>query len=139
MAGVDKRARLQRLLDENGWRCGLCRGPVLDIADANLDHILPRSRGGRATLDNLQPAHITCNTLRGAGDTVYSCVMCRGIFRQDPIFEAHWLIRCPGRKAGIRLSAGGQTVTRRTMRRAMMALAADVPQALGPEYGAHTR
>ena len=134
MARVDaKRRRLIGLLDAHGWRCALCRGPVADIADANLDHIVPRSAGGRATLDNLQPTHIMCNTLRGSGDTVFSCVLCRGIFRWMPNFESHWILRCPGRTTAIRLAAG-RPLTKRALARAMRTLAVDVPQALGPEY-----
>lgn len=45
-------------------RCGICRQPVsLDVF--TIDHILPMTRGGPHLLDNLQPAHRSCNSKKG--------------------------------------------------------------------------
>lgn len=30
-----------------------------------IDHIIPKSKGGKDTLDNLQPMYPQCNTLKG--------------------------------------------------------------------------
>lgn len=53
--------------------CGLCGG-VLDMgADPqsdwypSLDHIIPQSKGGTHTVDNLRLAHRWCNSVRGDG------------------------------------------------------------------------
>lgn len=45
----------------DGGRCAYCHGPGADTAD----HIIPRSKGGPDTLDNLQAAHRVCNSRRG--------------------------------------------------------------------------
>lgn len=44
-----------------GTRCHLCQRPGATTAD----HIVPRSRGGEDSLDNLRPAHALCNSRRG--------------------------------------------------------------------------
>ena len=45
--------------------CGLCRLPV-PPAEVDFDHIVPISRGGADTDDNLQVAHVRCNRTRNA-------------------------------------------------------------------------
>lgn len=57
-------ASLAKMLREQGGRCALCNG-ALDIADANTDHRLPRSRGGRDVDSNKQATHRDCNTAKG--------------------------------------------------------------------------
>lgn len=53
------------------WLCGLCSTPVdPDVAwpdpmSASLDHILPLSKGGSHTYENVQLAHLTCNVSKG--------------------------------------------------------------------------
>lgn len=52
-----------RLLAEQGGRCLYCvRVPKL----ATLDHVIPRSRGGRDDAENLVAACDECNQIRGA-------------------------------------------------------------------------
>ena len=52
--GGDEAARLvAAALDLYGTRCHLCGAPGADSAD----HIIPRSRGGPDTLENLRPVH----------------------------------------------------------------------------------
>ena len=43
-----------------GTICHLCGRPDADTAD----HVVPRSKGGPDALDNLRPAHKTCNYSR---------------------------------------------------------------------------
>ena len=45
--------------------CSLCGKPITHHEDLTVDHILPRSKGGRSSLDNLQPAHKWCNVAKG--------------------------------------------------------------------------
>lgn len=50
------------VFDTYGTDCWLCGHP-----DATtVDHVHPRSRGGTDALANLRPAHLFCNTGRGA-------------------------------------------------------------------------
>lgn len=44
-----------------GRVCHLCGRPGADSAD----HLIPRSCGGDDSLDNLRPAHKSCNSTRG--------------------------------------------------------------------------
>jgi hypothetical protein len=64
-----KERRLELLCERDGWFCHLCGAPVSMDAQGydflTLDHIVPRSRGGRNSIDNLAPAHYRCNNQRG--------------------------------------------------------------------------
>lgn len=44
-----------------GTVCHLCGRPGATTAD----HLVPRSRGGDDSLENLRPAHARCNSSRG--------------------------------------------------------------------------
>ncbi len=60
------------LLSRDSWTCQLCHSPVRDDVPVshprypNLDHILPRSKGGSDDAANLRVACRQCNVLRGA-------------------------------------------------------------------------
>ena len=55
------------VFERDDWLCGLCGEQVdkdlmwPDPMSASLDHIIPLSRGGEHTLDNVQLAHLVCN------------------------------------------------------------------------------
>lgn len=53
----------KRIYARDGSRCIWCDKPV--DADASLDHILPRVRGGTNQASNLVTACIPCNAARG--------------------------------------------------------------------------
>ena len=55
-------SRKRHVLALKGHTCWLCGGPDADT----VDHVIPRSRGGLDTDDNLMPAHRQCNVSRGA-------------------------------------------------------------------------
>lgn len=58
-----RRLRLVGLvLRLKGTRCHLCGLPGATTAD----HLVPHSHGGPNTVDNLQPAHGSCNSVRNA-------------------------------------------------------------------------
>lgn len=55
------------IFDRDRWVCGLCHKKVdrllkwPDPMSASLDHIVPLSKGGTHTRDNVQIAHLICN------------------------------------------------------------------------------
>ena len=79
--GNRRRARIKNLKNENinvlevyeknNWICQLCGYPVSKLLDRNLvdiaslDHIVPISKGGSHTYDNVQLAHLSCNIRKG--------------------------------------------------------------------------
>lgn len=52
------------VIARDGLVCGLCSGAV-SPEDVQLDHIIPRSKGGPTTLENLRVTHSLCNNRRG--------------------------------------------------------------------------
>lgn len=50
------------VLSSKGTVCHLCGYPGADT----IDHLVPRVAGGDDSLDNLVPAHKSCNSARGA-------------------------------------------------------------------------
>lgn len=66
-------AQLRRLVtDVYGWRCSICHTMIDPNATRlrdrlSIDHVLPVSRGGTDTIENLRPAHYGCNAARGDG------------------------------------------------------------------------
>lgn len=58
--------------DVYGWRCSICHTMINPDATRlrdrlSIDHVLPVSRGGTDTIENLRPAHYGCNAARGDG------------------------------------------------------------------------
>lgn len=72
--GASKAARVHRadVFERDGWICGLChelverRRRFPDPQSASLDHIIPVSRGGEHTPENVQLAHLICNSRKSA-------------------------------------------------------------------------
>lgn len=58
--------RYQALM-RSGGRCALC-GATKDETTLHVDHIFPRSKGGKNTLDNLQVLCASCNEAKGNRD-----------------------------------------------------------------------
>jgi hypothetical protein len=56
---MDRMAR-----DRDGFRCQLC-GERFPSEDLTFDHVVPRSRGGLTTWDNIVTACVRCNTAKG--------------------------------------------------------------------------
>ena len=67
---IDKSITMEKLRERDGDICQICGLPVVD-SDINnghagrmyptLDHIIPLSKGGSHTWDNVQLAHMSCN------------------------------------------------------------------------------
>jgi hypothetical protein len=72
--GTPKVYRL-RIAERDNWRCQLCHRKINrklkwpHPMSPSLDHILPLSLGGKHEPENVQLAHIRCNSLKGAGGT----------------------------------------------------------------------
>ena len=49
------------LLIVQGGRCPLCMERIEDLADAHVDHIVPRAKGGGDEWENVQLVHAPCN------------------------------------------------------------------------------
>lgn len=54
----------REIYERDGWLCGICGEHVAE-ADASVDHIVPVSKGGAHTRDNVRTSHIACNRKRG--------------------------------------------------------------------------
>jgi 5-methylcytosine-specific restriction endonuclease McrA len=55
-------------LFHNGYVCSYCNNTILNIDDAEVDHVLPFSQGGRTEISNAQLLHRHCN--RKKNDTI---------------------------------------------------------------------
>ena len=59
--------------ERDNWICGLCCLPISsdlrfpDPGYRSIDHVVPLSRGGSHTYDNVQLAHLLCNNLKFVG------------------------------------------------------------------------
>jgi hypothetical protein len=66
---ADEQARSRTrylVLKRDGYRCVMCGATATEGAKLQVDHILPRSKGGKAVLDNLQTLCDRCNRGKGA-------------------------------------------------------------------------
>ena len=57
----------RRVWLRGGGMCWLCRCPV-PLIDVTLDHVVPKSKGGRDSMVNYRPAHRECNMRRRDAD-----------------------------------------------------------------------
>ncbi|PWG61184.1 HNH endonuclease [Spiribacter halobius] len=70
-------ARLRQIFERTQGRCHLCRRPLAFSNHGRsghrgaweVEHSIPRSRGGTNRLNNLYAAHITCNRSKGVRST----------------------------------------------------------------------
>lgn len=68
---LQKRRRRRSLIRTYGYVCHICGGDIPPDAlkwhplEFTIDHVIPRSCGGRNALDNLRPAHRQCNQIKG--------------------------------------------------------------------------
>lgn len=49
-----------KLLEIYGTVCHICGGAIQD-GNLHFDHVIPLSRGGSHSMDNIKPAHASCN------------------------------------------------------------------------------
>ena len=55
----------KNIFERDNWRCQYC-GTKPSKTDLNLDHILPRSKGGKTTWDNIVVSCFPCNSKKGS-------------------------------------------------------------------------
>lgn len=58
---IQRRKMAAELATKHGWVCWYCSSPLKPSGQWELDHIVPKSRGGKAVLSNLALACIHCN------------------------------------------------------------------------------
>jgi 5-methylcytosine-specific restriction endonuclease McrA len=69
--GKERWRLVTRLMQRDGSRCSICDEPLVRHKDHDaddyitFDHIVPTSKGGTTTPDNLRLAHQRCNKKRG--------------------------------------------------------------------------
>lgn len=51
---------------QNAFRCWICGGQATADDPFTADHLIPLSKGGTHSADNLAAAHRSCNSRRGA-------------------------------------------------------------------------
>lgn len=54
------------ILDRDGMVCHICGDDIPDMSDLHFDHVIPLSRGGAHSYDNIKPSHASCNLRKGA-------------------------------------------------------------------------
>ncbi len=52
------------ILERDGMICHICTDPI-EPDDLHFDHVVPLSKGGPHTYDNIRPAHSWCNLRKG--------------------------------------------------------------------------
>ena len=63
--------KAHKVAERDGWRCWLCdeavdaEAPPDSPWSGTVDHVVPRSRGGKTVPENLRLAHRRCNGTRG--------------------------------------------------------------------------
>ena len=56
----------KQVLDRDGMTCHICELAIPSLDDLHFDHVIPLSRGGMHTMENVKPAHASCNRKKAA-------------------------------------------------------------------------
>lgn len=80
--GSESKRLIALVKQEKGYLCHLCLKEILSDADYHADHVIPRSKGGDNSLENLMPSHKLCNMQRGDRSIEY--------FRAAHTDARHW-------------------------------------------------
>lgn len=60
------RVDLSAILERDGMTCHLCLEPIPSLEVLHFDHVIPLSKGGPHSMDNIKPSHAACNLRKGA-------------------------------------------------------------------------
>lgn len=75
------RDRLRRQVSRGHPPCHLCHEPIdytlrsPDPYSFEIDHVIPRDKGGTDTLDNVAPAHRRCNRTKSNSDSTGEAIV----------------------------------------------------------------
>lgn len=62
----DKKELRQKVFEKYNGNCAYCGDVFSHIKRMQVDHIIPASKGGSNSLDNLNPACVICNNYKSA-------------------------------------------------------------------------
>ncbi|HXX35288.1 MAG TPA: HNH endonuclease signature motif containing protein [Thermodesulfobacteriota bacterium] len=68
MKGVNRERTIAELIKRDGYRCRLCHLEFSELTPPEIDHRIPKSKGGDDDLENLQLVHSVCNRKKGTGE-----------------------------------------------------------------------
>lgn len=54
------------ILERDGMHCHICDTEIPSLDDLHFDHVIPLSKGGPHSEDNIKPSHAACNLSKGA-------------------------------------------------------------------------
>lgn len=54
------------ILEEHGMICHICTIEIESLSELHFDHVIPLSKGGAHSHENIKPAHAFCNLSKGA-------------------------------------------------------------------------
>lgn len=76
LSGRQRKRLTDLIYQRDAGRCHLC-GRLVRRADASVDHVIPSSKGGPSTMNNLKLAHRSCNFAKGnRGPAAPSSLVC---------------------------------------------------------------
>lgn len=58
--------KVDKVLSKTDGHCVYCGILVYERENLNIDHIIPKSKGGKTKFDNLIPSCKSCNSFKGA-------------------------------------------------------------------------
>lgn len=81
LAKIKKINRVPKLTKRNIWsrdmgECQYCAARI-DLKEATIDHVMPKSRGGQNCWENVALACVSCNQLKGSTLLEHACVSIR--------------------------------------------------------------
>lgn len=62
--GTESKRLIALVKQEYGYLCHLCLKEIVREDEYSADHVIPRSKGGDNSIENLRPAHRHCNSAR---------------------------------------------------------------------------
>lgn len=57
---------INKLVSQYGGKCYLCHETFNSKSDITIDHLVPKSKGGTDSIDNLRLAHEKCNNAKNS-------------------------------------------------------------------------
>lgn len=64
--GSDEPVRYEAILERDGMHCHICDTEIPSLDVLHFDHVIPLSKGGLHSEENIKPSHAACNLSKGA-------------------------------------------------------------------------